>query len=60
MDEPDTNVIQGAPDMPILKTLSLKPLHGFAVEQIARSRSRFAPHCVSAPRTAVLPRSPAN
>src|SRR5262245_18516335 len=40
MDEPNTDVIQGTLDMPILKTLSLQPLHGFGIgkriEQITR------------------------
>jgi hypothetical protein len=29
MDESSTDVIQGRLDMPVLKTLSLEPMHGF-------------------------------
>ncbi|MGH7694817.1 MAG: PadR family transcriptional regulator [Gemmatimonadaceae bacterium] len=47
MDEPNTDVIQGTLDMLILKTLSLRPLHGFGIarriEQISRGVFKVNP-----------------
>jgi PadR family transcriptional regulator, regulatory protein PadR len=47
MNESNTDVIQGTLDMLILKTLSLKPLHGFGiarrVEQISRGVFKVNP-----------------
>lgn len=47
MDESNTDVIQGALDMLILKTLSLEPMHGFGVtrriEQISRGVFKVNP-----------------
>ena len=47
MAEPTTDVIQGTLDMLILKTLSLRPMHGFGigrrVEQISRGVFKVNP-----------------
>ena len=47
MDEPNTDVIQGTLDRLILKTLSLRPLHGFGIsrriEQISRGVFKVNP-----------------
>lgn len=47
MEEPSTDVIQGTLDLLILKTLSLKPMHGFGVarriEQISRGVFKVNP-----------------
>src|SRR5213595_3666055 len=47
MDEPNTDVIPGTLDMLILKTLSLRPMHGFGiarrVEQISRGVFKVNP-----------------
>ncbi|HEY4100469.1 MAG TPA: PadR family transcriptional regulator [Gemmatimonadales bacterium] len=47
MDEPNRDVIQGTLDMLILKTLSLEPMHGYAiarrVEQLSRDVFRVNP-----------------
>jgi len=47
VDEPNTDVIQGTLDMLILKTLSLRPLHGFGIarriEQISRGVFKVNP-----------------
>jgi PadR family transcriptional regulator len=47
MDTPNTDVIQGTLDLLILKTLSLKPMHGFGiarrVEQISRGVFKVNP-----------------
>ena len=47
MDEPNRDVIQGALDMLILKTLSLQPMHGFGitrrVEQVSRGVFKVNP-----------------
>ena len=47
MEEPNTDVIKGTLDLLILKTLSLKPLHGFGVarriEQISRGVFKVNP-----------------
>ena len=47
MDETNTNVIQGTLDMLILKTLSLRPTHGFGIarriEQISRDTFKVNP-----------------
>ena len=47
MDETNTDVIQGTLDMLILKTLSLKPMHGFGIarriEQVSRGVFKVNP-----------------
>jgi transcriptional regulator len=47
MEEPNRDVIQGTLDMLILKTLSLEPMHGYAiarrVEQLSRDVFRVNP-----------------
>jgi PadR family transcriptional regulator PadR len=47
MEEPNTDVIQGTLDMLILKTLSLKSMHGFGIarriEQISRGVFKVNP-----------------
>lgn len=47
MTEPNTDVIQGTLDMLILKTLSLEPMHGYAiarrVEQVSRGVFKVNP-----------------
>jgi len=47
VDELSTDVIQGTLDMPILKTLSLEPMHGFGIarriEQISRGVFKVNP-----------------
>jgi transcriptional regulator len=47
VEEPSTDVIQGTLDLLILKTLSLKPMHGFGVarriEQISRGVFKVNP-----------------
>ena len=47
VDQPNTDVIQGALDMLILKTLSLQPMHGFGIarriEQVSRGSFKVNP-----------------
>jgi len=47
MDDPNTDVIQGTLDMLILKTLSLRPMHGFGIarriEQVSRGVFKVNP-----------------
>ena len=40
VDQPNTDVIQGTLDMLILRTLSIEPLHGYAIAQRINQRSR--------------------